>query len=60
MTSVMLLGGLATMSLSSFVPIRWFAELMAATILFAVIGDLTIIPPLLKKFWPEKPDAVRD
>jgi predicted RND superfamily exporter protein len=60
MTSLMLLGGLGTMAFSSFVPIRLFAELMASTIFFAVIGDLTLIPPLLKQFWPEKAPADLD
>ncbi len=52
MTSVMLLGGLFVMSRSSFVPIQWFSELMAATIGFAIIGDLTILPAMLMLFWP--------
>lgn len=53
MTSMMLLGGLSVMLLSTFMPIRWFSELMATTIFFALLGDLLLLPALLKRFWPE-------
>jgi len=50
-TSVMLVGGLAVMSTSSFVPIRLFAELTGITILGCLFGDLIVLPALLKLGW---------
>lgn len=52
-TSIMLVGGLSVMFLSSFVPIRLFAELTAVTIVSCIFGDLIVLPALLKLFWPE-------
>ena len=50
-TSAMLVGGLAVMGTSSFVPIRLFAELTGVTILGCLFGDLIVLPALLKLGW---------
>jgi predicted RND superfamily exporter protein len=50
-TSVMLVGGLAVMGTSSFVPIRLFSELTGVTIVGCLFGDLIVLPALLKLGW---------
>lgn len=46
-TAILLVGGYATLALSTFVPLRQFGLLSAATILVAVIADLVLLPALL-------------
>lgn len=50
-TSAMLVSGLSVILLSSFVPVRLFAELTAVTIAGCIVGDLVLLPALLKLFW---------
>jgi predicted RND superfamily exporter protein len=50
-TSLMLVSGLSVILLSSFVPVRLFAELTAITIAGCIVGDLVLLPALLKLFW---------
>jgi hypothetical protein len=52
-TSVMLVSGLMVMLNSSFVPIKLFSELLTVTIAMCLVGDLLLLPALLKLFWPE-------
>jgi hypothetical protein len=52
-TSVMLTTGLSVMLFSSFVPIQLFAELLGVTIAICLVGDLVMLPALLKAFWPD-------
>lgn len=52
-TSAMLVAGLLVMINSSFVPIKLFAELLTVTIITCLVGDLVMLPALLKQFWPE-------
>lgn len=54
-TSLLLLVGLAVLSMSPFVPTRRFAELTAVTIGAALIGDLLLLPGCLALMW--KPRA---
>jgi predicted RND superfamily exporter protein len=49
----MLIAGLMVMLNSSFVPIQLFSELMTVTIAMCLVGDLVLLPALLKLFWPE-------
>ena len=58
-TSVMLMAGLSVMLTSSFVPIKWFAELLGITITVCLVGDLIMLPALLKVFWPEQKPGVK-
>ncbi|MFT4704118.1 MAG: putative RND superfamily exporter protein [Bradymonadia bacterium] len=50
-TSIMLMSGLSVILLSSFVPVRLFAELTCITIIGCLFGDLLMLPALLKLFW---------
>jgi hypothetical protein len=59
-TSAMLVAGLLVMLNSSFVPIKLFAELLTVTIITCLVGDLVMLPALLKQFWPERSPAERD
>jgi len=52
--SLMLVGGMAVLFASSFVPVRLFGELMTVTLVGCIIGDLMLLPALLALFW--KPD----
>jgi hypothetical protein len=58
-TSVMLMAGLSVMLTSSFVPIKWFAELLGITITVCLVGDLIMLPAMLKVFWPEQKPGVQ-
>lgn len=46
-TSLILIGGFLTMTLSDFMPSAEFGGLFAITILFALFGDLLLLPVLL-------------
>jgi hypothetical protein len=46
-TALLLVGGYATLAFSTFVPLRQFGLLSAATIFAAVIADLVLLPALL-------------
>jgi len=52
-TSVVLGGGMAILLLSSFIPIRLFGTLIGVTVIACLIGDLLLLPALLKLGWPE-------
>ena len=49
-TSVILVGGFATMLFSSVPPIRTFGQLACAAMLAALVGDLFILPALILSF----------
>ncbi|MDC0936349.1 MMPL family transporter [Pirellulales bacterium] len=51
MTTLLIVTGLVILLLSSFVPTRRFAELTAVTMISALLGDLLVLPALLKIFW---------
>lgn len=53
-SSIMLVGGMAVLLGSSFMPIRLFAELIAVTVVGCLIGDLVLLPALLKVAWPDE------
>jgi len=46
-TSLLLMGGFLTMSVSSFLPSAHFGILFAATVLFALVGDMLMLPLLI-------------
>ncbi|QDS99401.1 efflux RND transporter permease subunit [Adhaeretor mobilis] len=52
MTTILIVCGMAILLLSTFVPTRRFAELAAVTMLSALLGDLLLLPAMLKLFWP--------
>ena len=52
-TSVMLVGGMSVLFGSSFIPIALFAELIAVTVVGCILGDLFVLPALLRLFWPD-------
>lgn len=52
MTTILIVCGMAILLLSSFVPTRRFAELAAVTMCSALLGDLLLLPAMLKLFWP--------
>ena len=52
-TTVMFLAGMSVILLSSFIPVRLFAELLMVTLLGCILGDLILLPALLKLFWKE-------
>lgn len=54
-TSVMLGAGMLVMLLSSFTPVRLFGELIAVTLTMCLIGDLILLPALVKLFARRKP-----
>lgn len=49
--TVLVIGGLAVLLLSDFVPTRRFAELTIVTMATAVFGDLLLLPACLVLFW---------
>ena len=49
----MFLAGMSVILLSSFIPVRLFAELLMVTLLGCILGDLILLPALLKLFWKE-------
>ena len=51
MTTILIVCGMAILLLSSFVPTRRFAELAAVTMCSALLGDLLLLPAMLKLFW---------
>lgn len=51
MTTILIVSGLTVLLLSSFVPTRRFAELATVTMISALLGDLLMLPALLKLFW---------
>ena len=55
-TSVVLFFGFGVLMLSTFKPIIYFGLLMAITMISALIGDLFVLPALLKVFKPMGPD----
>lgn len=56
LTSLLIVGGLAVLMISQFVPTRRFAELMIVTLVGAMSGDLLILPACLVLMAP-KPRA---
>ena len=50
-TSVCLGGGMLVLLFSSFVPIRQFSVLLSVTVVSCIIGDLVLLPALLKLGW---------
>ena len=50
LTSLLIVGGLAVLLLSQFVPTRRFAELLIVTMAGALIGDLLMLPACLVLF----------
>lgn len=53
--SLMLVGGMAVLFASSFVPVRLFGELMTVTLAGCILGDLMLLPALLALFWTPDP-----
>jgi predicted RND superfamily exporter protein len=53
--SLMLVGGMAVLFASSFVPVRLFGELMTVTLSGCILGDLILLPALLALFWTPDP-----
>lgn len=53
--SLMLVGGMAVLFASSFVPVRLFGELMTVTLSGCILGDLMLLPALLSLFWTPDP-----
>jgi predicted RND superfamily exporter protein len=53
--SLMLVGGMAVLFASSFVPVRLFGELMTVTLIGCILGDLMLLPALLALFWTPDP-----
>ena len=51
LTCVMLAAGFSVMTISSFVPIRLFGQLIAVTALGTLLGNMVLLPALLKLFW---------
>lgn len=49
-TSLMLGAGMLVMLLSSFMPVRLFGELICVTLLMCLVGDLLLLPAMLKLF----------
>lgn len=61
-TSLLLIGGFLTMSVSSFLPSADFGVLFAATVLFALAGDMLLLPLLILRLplrWRLGGDAAR-
>lgn len=54
-TTFMFVCGMSVILFSSFVPVRLFAELLMVTLLGCILGDLILLPALLKLFWRESP-----
>lgn len=52
-TSLVLGGGMLILLMSSFIPIQLFGTLIGVTVLSCVVGDLLLLPALLKLGWPE-------
>jgi hypothetical protein len=50
-TCFMLMAGFSVMLLSSFVPVKRFGELTAITALGCLMGNLVVLPALLKLWW---------
>lgn len=50
-TTIMLASGLMVLLGSSFVPIALFAELIGVTLISCLVGDLIVLPALLKTVW---------
>ena len=53
-TSVMLVAGMAILTTSSFIPIRQFGVLLSVTLVGCLLGDLLVLPALLKVAWKTK------
>ena len=53
-TTFLFLCGFLILLISDFVPVRLFAELTSITLFTALIGDLIILPSLLKIFYTKK------
>jgi predicted RND superfamily exporter protein len=49
--TLLIVGGLAVLLFSEFVPTRRFAELTSVTMVAALLGDLFILPACLLVFW---------
>lgn len=58
-TSIMLAAGMSVMLLSSFTPVRLFGELVCVTLVMCVLGDLLLLPAMLKLFGRQDPPAAR-
>lgn len=56
LTSVVVVTGLSVLHLSGFVPTRRFAELTTVTFASALLGDLLLLPALLVRLAPKRPD----
>ena len=53
-TTVTLCAGMLVLLLSSFVPVRQFATLLGITAMSCLLGNLVILPALLKVGWKPK------
>jgi predicted RND superfamily exporter protein len=51
LTTIIIASGLSILLVSEFLPTRRFAELTMVTMLFALIGDLILLPACLVLFW---------
>jgi len=52
LTSMLIIGGLAILLTSDFIPTRRFAELTGVTMIAALVGDLLLLPACIVLFWP--------
>lgn len=59
LTSLLIVGGLAVLMISQFVPTRRFAELMIVTLGGALVGDLLVLPACLVLLSP-KPKSQKE
>ena len=55
LTCVMLMAGFSVMLISEFVPVRLFGELIAVTAFGCLLGNMIVLPALLKVAWNPKP-----
>jgi hypothetical protein len=52
-TSLTLLGGMSVLLMSSFMPVQYFSTLLCVTVISCLLGDLILLPALLKLGWKE-------
>lgn len=55
LTCVMLMAGFSVMLISKFVPVRLFGELIAVTAFGCLLGNMIVLPALLKVAWNPRP-----
>jgi predicted RND superfamily exporter protein len=58
LTTIVLSGGFLTLVFSEFLGTFYLGLLVGLTLIFAVIGDLILLPALLMTFMPDKKSKV--